>query len=452
MPEGSSPLTFRDSIRHLLPTAAAVSLFVPLWSDDKLEVGSLVFACVLLGYVITTPLTKFLGWLYRFTPAVRALGDRRQWIAANWDFGELFLNRLSQEEKEYTYLTGAYLDFYRQLAFYLLIYTSTNVFILAQAIITDQNHAGPWQTILSATTPVVGGSRISTTLLIIVSAVVGVYCFWDFMNEYVSLFLEGGIYTKFAEKSQKKEGGLAISVWGVAQHQKKGAPGLAIELKDSAGKSLRSAKSSVEGLFQFEEQFKVISAAGGTVSTSFNGATIAETLSAGANSIPSVVLELPEFQLSKNPSGWIAFLISAGLLVGVWIQCCLVLDAISMMSLLASLPFIVFLAVFVIGHRGLFEDWKLSASLLAGALLAATELSCLLRNLAYPASSNTHVPSAMVVASTLGSYRCVPPCLLVVVFFLISKLRIELKIAGNTPPTSSRKDPEKDQKLKSEKN
>ena len=43
MPEGSSPLTFRDSIRHLLPTAAAVSLFVPLWSDDKLEVA----ACVL---------------------------------------------------------------------------------------------------------------------------------------------------------------------------------------------------------------------------------------------------------------------------------------------------------------------------------------------------------------------------------------------------------------------
>ena len=92
--------------------------------------------------------------------------------------------------------------------------------------------------------------------------------------------------------------------------------------------------------------------------------------------------------------------------MGVLIQCCMVLDAISMISLLASLPFIVFLAVFVIGHRGLFEDWKLSASLLAGALLAATELSCLLRNLAYPGSSNTHVPSAMVVASTLGSYRC----------------------------------------------
>ena len=42
--------------------------------------------------------------------------------------------------------------------------------------------------------------------------------------------------------------------------------------------------------------------------------------------------------------------------------------------------------------------------------------------------------SAMIVASTLGLYRCVPPCLLVVVFFLISKLTIELKITGNTPP------------------
>ena len=116
---------------------------------------------------------------------------------------------------------------------------------------------------------------------------------------------------------------------GRGSTSKKGAPGLAIELKDSAGKSLCSVESSVEGLFQFEEQFKVISGAGGTVSTSFNGATIGETLSPAANSIPSVVLELPEFQLSKHPSGWIAFLISVGLLVGVWIQCCLVLDAIT---------------------------------------------------------------------------------------------------------------------------
>lgn len=425
MAEASSPLTFRDSVRHLLPTAAAIALFAPFVSAEKLDVGGLVFASVILGYVITTPLTTFLGWLYRFTPTLKAAGARRQWINSNWNFDVLFYERLSQEEREYTYLTGSYVDFYRQLAFYLLIYAAVNLMILVHAMIADANENGLWQTILGASTPFAGGFRLSTLLLFVVSVLLGVYCFWDFLNEYAILFLEEGTYVRFAEKSQKATGGLTTNVWGVAQHNGKGAPAVLVDLVDSTGNTVEAVHTDAEGLFQFKNRFQDISANGGKLRAHFAGQVFEKPLTAGANIVPSAGIDLPDFDPGTRRKLGGPFWIALLLWLAVCIQSLVIRDALSMIDLLASLPIIIFLLVAAKGSKEAFEDWRLSASLLAGVILAATKLFWFVQNLVRVVSANTTVPNEGLTTVAGEWYRHLPPLLLVSAFFVVSRLKVE---------------------------
>ena len=425
MAEASSPLTFRDSVRHLLPTAAAIALFAPFVSEEKLDVGGLVFASVILGYVITTPLTTFLGWLYRFTPTPKAAGARRQWINSNWNFDVLFYERLSQEEREYAYLTGSYVDFYRQLAFYLLLYAAVNLMVLAHAISVDANHAGAWQTILCTTTPLAGGFKLSTAFLIIVSVLLGGYCFWDFLNEYAILFLEEGTYVRFAEKSQKEKGGLTENVWGMAQHNGKGAPAVPVELLDSGGKALEAVHTDSNGLFQFRDRFQAIAAQGGKVQARYAGQIFETPLIAGANTVPFAAIDLPDFDPQTSRKLSTPFWIALFLWLAVFIQSLIVRDALSMIDLLASLPTITFLLLASKGPKEAFEDWRLSASLLAGVILAAVKLFWLVQNLVRVVSANTTVPDEGLTTVAGEWYRFVPPLLLVIAFFVVNRLKVE---------------------------
>jgi hypothetical protein len=428
MAEASSPLTFRDSVRHLLPTAAAICLFAPLLASDKLELGSLVFAAVLLGYVVTTPLTIFLGWLYRFTPAVKNLSRQREWIASNWDFDELFLNRLTQEEKEYVYLTGAYVDFYRQLAFYLLVYTGVNLFILVRAILDNPKHSGILQTILNTTTPIAGGPHFPAALLVIFSMLLGIYCFWDFLNEYSSLFLEGGIYPKFAAKSQTEKGGVAVSIWGMVRHGRAGMPGIKVELNNSQKVTLQSVTTDSNGYFQFENKFKDLAGVDGTLKASIGGAVIEKPVKADPKTIPSVDFDSSAIKLRTERQGWIRFAISSLLLSIVWGIGFIRLDVITIIALVCSIPFAVLLAIFLAGKKAALQDWKLSALLLACVILALTNISWFAWNIAGAASTGMDLRSSLFNHWPYVWYECLPPILLLAVFFVAGKLNVESKI------------------------
>jgi hypothetical protein len=289
----------------------------------------------------------------------------------------------------------------------------------------DANHSGLWQTILSTTTPLAGGFKLSTAFLIVVSVLLGGYCFWDFLNEYAILFLEDGTYVRFAEKSQKAEGGLTANVWGVAQHNGKGAPAVLIELMDSGGNALEAVHTDNEGLFQFRNRFEAISAQGGKVRAHFDGQTFEKPLLAGAKSVPYAAIDLPDFnpetRRKLGPPFWIAFL----LWLAVCIQCLIVRDAVSMIDLLASLPIITFLLVASRGAKEAFEDWRLSASLLAGVILAAIKLGWLLQNFVRVVSANTTVPNEGLTTVAGEWYRFLPPLLLVIAFFVVSQLNVE---------------------------
>lgn len=254
----SSPLTFRDFIRHLLPTATALCLFLPLFRipQEKLEVAAVVFASVVLGYLVTTPLNDLIVVCYRCTPIMKVFNRRRAWMAGNWDYDKLFYG-LSQEEREYLYVTLGYLELYRQLSFYLLIYAGANLFLLLNAVRGASDVNSFFLTAVDARTNAVGGVLLPTWLLLILSLVLAYYSFKDFLNEFAILFHEAGQYSTFAARVHEKEGGFARSVSGVVRGRgDKVLSGVKVTLQDIDGRELQTTSTDLDGYFQFDNSAK----------------------------------------------------------------------------------------------------------------------------------------------------------------------------------------------------
>ena len=239
------------------------------------------------------------------------------------------------------------------------------------------------------------------------------------------MFLEEGTYVRFAEKSQKAEGGLTVNVWGMAHHNGKGAPEVPVSLVDSTGAALEAVHTDREGLFQFKNRFQAIATGGGKVQAHFAGQIYETPLNAGAKSVPIAAIDLPDFDPETRRKLGKPFGIALLLWLAVCIQSLIVRDALSMIDLLASLPIIIFLLVALKGTKTVFENWKLSAALLAGVVLAGIKLFWLLQNLVCVISANTTVPDQGLTTVAGAWYRYLPPLLLVIAFFAISRVKVE---------------------------
>ncbi len=258
----SSPLTFRDFIRHLLPTATALCLFLPFLRvpQNKFEVAAVVFASVVLGYLVTTPLNTFLAAYYSCTPIMKVFTRRRRWMAANWDYDKLFYS-LTQEEREYIYVTQGYLELYRQLSFYLLIYALANLFLILNAVRAAFDVSSFFLTAVDARTSVVGGLLVPTWLLLFLSLILAHYSFKDFLNEFAILFHDDGQYSTFAKRIHEKEGGFARAIFGVVRSKKEGnskqqdvLSAVKVTLQDASGKERASMQTDLDGYFQFDNR------------------------------------------------------------------------------------------------------------------------------------------------------------------------------------------------------
>jgi hypothetical protein len=251
----SSPLSFRDFIRHLLPTATALCLFLPLFHfpKEKLEVAAVVFAAVILGYLVTTPLNTFLSRYYDSTPIMKVFGRRWQWMKGNWDLDKLFYS-LTQEERDYIYVTAGYLELYRQLSFYLSIYAAVNLSVLLNAIQGASDVNSFFLRAVDARTTVVGGLLFPTAVLFLISLILAYYAFKDFLNEYAILFHDSGQYSIFAGRAHEKEGGLAKSISGVILNKAKPLRGGKVTLENCRGTTLETRSTDLDGYFQFDNK------------------------------------------------------------------------------------------------------------------------------------------------------------------------------------------------------
>jgi hypothetical protein len=368
----SSPLSFRDFIRHLLPTATALCLFLPLvpFTKGKLEVGALVFAAVVLGYLVTTPLNSLLATFYSAIPVMKILNRRRRWAENNWDLNKVFY-AVSQEEREYLYMTASYIDMYRQLSFYLLIYALVNLTLLLHAIRGAVDFDSFALKVGDARTMVPGNFAFATILLFPFSIIVAYHLFRDFILEYEIYFCDGGQYFTFAQKAQEKEGGFATGISGVVRHNKKPWYGSKIELLDSADHSLETVDLDPDGYFWFDNTSGTYSP--GPYKLRLAGSQEVSKIETTPKQVPLRI------ETSLAPAGrlkWSKRLnVMLGSIISFLLFYFLLIPERSLIALFtsATLPFGVFLLIFRFKWKKL-EDPALSALILASVPLAITAL------------------------------------------------------------------------------
>src|SRR5690349_20526863 len=112
-------------------------------------------------------------------------------------------------------VTLGYIELYRQLSFYLLIYAAVNLFLLLNAVHDASDVNSFFVKAVDARTTIIGGLLLPAWILFILSLVTAFYSFKDFLNEFMILFHEAGQYSIFAERVHEKDGGFARSISGV---------------------------------------------------------------------------------------------------------------------------------------------------------------------------------------------------------------------------------------------
>jgi len=418
----SSPLTFRDFIRHLLPTAAAICLFAPLSSQalGKLEVTSLVFAAILLGYVVTTPLTKFVVKLYRLTPVLKRFRLHRDWMNKNWDLGSLFY-LLTQEEREYLYLTASYADFFRLVSFYLLIYTGVNLFLLVKSI-RGEHFANLLHAALAARTPVAGDLQFSTLLLLVLSPLLGYYLFIDFLTEYDVLFFENGPHDVFARKLHERQGGIAVSIWGKIRHRMGPVEGAKVELLSAEGKLLEECVTTSEGRYQFPGKYENYVNGNYQLRVSSECSSEKKVIEISEKKVPSFDMEVPFQRESKIE--WTSVLTGIGFVLVLFIFYCIFFESdkyLKVLYLLSGIPFILYLVLYK--NRVLATGPALSALLLLSFITTLTAIALSFDGYATLNSNKALEWSDLVLPYFTSEWKDLIPAVLIVILIWLNGIK-----------------------------
>jgi hypothetical protein len=250
----ADPFSFRDFIQYILPALIGVYLFIPyVASIDSIDAAFV--SAAIFGYVLATPISSIARAIFGLIPGLRnrikQLSIKRQWWSRNWNYDRLFY-MLTKDERDYLYLTGAYVEFYRTVSVCFLIYSLLQIFSLTWEVVGSlQSSSFHWNLILDQQTPMLGGWEMSTLVLAVISLVAFYYLVADFLLEYEILFLDDGQYVTMAVKYQESVGGIAKSVWGcLLEDEAKPVEGATVYLGTKENPEITKSITDRDGLFQ----------------------------------------------------------------------------------------------------------------------------------------------------------------------------------------------------------
>jgi len=245
-----SPFTFRDTIQYIFPVLLGAALFSPYFAAvERLEF--IFLAAALFSYVLYTPLNGLARLVYRTVPGlrtpVRKLQAKQKWSAQHWDYDRLFYQKLDEKEREYLYLTAGYADFHRTSSFFLLCFTLAQVGEVIGAVTRNSGPRGTVRQAWIVRTEMVGGWDIPASIAILAGAIL----FWTSFNDYLSEADDlANTYTRFAQKYQEADPGLAQGMWGWVRMQDALVSGATVRFISPGGTLLCECRTDAEGRFQ----------------------------------------------------------------------------------------------------------------------------------------------------------------------------------------------------------
>jgi hypothetical protein len=261
-----STFIFNDFICCILPTIIALCLFFPFYPNIEPKLQDIILFAAILGYLINSIIARVTPFIYNKVPyikrKIKEVGEHRKWSAKNWDF-DIFFYSLEDKDREFLFLTRSYKGFYENVSFYFLLYFILNIYYFLRNITTlvviplcttkDLGKLSYLSIIYSIKTSLLGNIQIPTLFIIPISLIFFYYLFDDYLGESENLIRQND---NFAKKYHRKNGDIAVSIWGKIIKDTKSAPNVEVELLDKKCNLIDQVHSDSNGLFQFEGKYK----------------------------------------------------------------------------------------------------------------------------------------------------------------------------------------------------
>jgi hypothetical protein len=116
-----SSFLYRDVLKYVLPSILFFFLLFTLLNQD-LETDLVVSIGTLLSLIFGCIVDKPSEKLFKIFISVRNTSEVVKWMNANWNLDKVFYY-LDKEERDYLYLTGAYIGFFRNTGLVLFMYS-----------------------------------------------------------------------------------------------------------------------------------------------------------------------------------------------------------------------------------------------------------------------------------------------------------------------------------------
>ncbi|TNJ34210.1 hypothetical protein FGF66_12340, partial [Chlorobaculum thiosulfatiphilum] len=166
----TSGFLYRDILKYVLPTLLFLILIVPLL-NGSINYEILIPFGIITSLLFGPLLSEISTLLFKLFPKVKKLISVSEWMNSNWDYGKMFYS-LSKDERDYLYLTAAYIDFFKNSGLVIFI------FMVLSLILMVIDLKGDYLGYLSHTTCIISKFNVNTFALIITCAVF----IWSLIN------------------------------------------------------------------------------------------------------------------------------------------------------------------------------------------------------------------------------------------------------------------------------
>ncbi len=229
----TSSFLYRDVIKYIIPTLLFLILATSL-VPEEIDLPPLITFGIIISLLFGAFISTISNWFFRLFPDVRRVISIAQWMNSNWDYRKMFYY-IHKEERDYLYLTGAYIEFFKNSACILVVFALT----WFGKMLWDTHLQ--WDDLLRHSILLAGSIKLNTLVIITLCIVLFFILKKALIFETKILLFPNGQYDIFSEKIQRREKEIiARSIYGKIGDRK----GVEIELY--SGNTLLSSCTSLD--------------------------------------------------------------------------------------------------------------------------------------------------------------------------------------------------------------
>ncbi len=192
----TSGFLYRDILKYVMPTLLFLILIVPLL-ESSVDYQILILFGIIISLLFGPLLSRISTLLFKLFPNVKKVIKVSHWMNSNWDYRKAFYS-LSKDERDYLYLTGAYIEFFKNSGFVV------SVFMILSLIFMVIDLKGNYLEYLNHTTCIMSKFGFNTIALIITCFILIGSLKDALIFETKILLYPNGQFEIFAERVQKE--------------------------------------------------------------------------------------------------------------------------------------------------------------------------------------------------------------------------------------------------------